>query len=102
MKTIKAGAIAALALVAGLGVAHGQTRQETASPPVAKVVGPPAKPLATVPVSPAAAPALTKADVDLWLDGYMPYALRTGDIPGAKMVSLPRLDAAPECPPLLI
>jgi CubicO group peptidase (beta-lactamase class C family) len=26
---------------------------------------------------------LTKADVDLWLDGYMPYALRTGDIPGA-------------------
>ena len=27
--------------------------------------------------------ALTKADVDTWLDGYMPYALRTGDIPGA-------------------
>ena len=26
---------------------------------------------------------LTKSDVDTWLDGYMPYALRTGDIPGA-------------------
>src|SRR5262245_11935481 len=26
---------------------------------------------------------LTKADVDVWLDGFLPYALRTGDIPGA-------------------
>jgi CubicO group peptidase (beta-lactamase class C family) len=25
---------------------------------------------------------LTKEDVDVWLDGYMPYALRTADIPG--------------------
>src|SRR5690349_7947172 len=34
--------------------------------------------------SPAAgAVALTKADVDVWLDGYLPYALRTADIPGA-------------------
>jgi len=29
---------------------------------------------------------LTKADVDAWLDGYMPYALKTGDIPGAVVV----------------
>src|SRR5690348_2659536 len=29
---------------------------------------------------------LTKADVDAWLDGYMPYALRAGDIPGAVVV----------------
>lgn len=28
-------------------------------------------------------PALTKADVDAWLDGYMPYALKQGDIAGA-------------------
>jgi CubicO group peptidase (beta-lactamase class C family) len=27
--------------------------------------------------------ALTAADVDAWLDGYMPYALQTGDIAGA-------------------
>jgi CubicO group peptidase (beta-lactamase class C family) len=26
---------------------------------------------------------LTKSDVDTWLDGYMPQALRSGDIPGA-------------------
>jgi CubicO group peptidase (beta-lactamase class C family) len=35
---------------------------------------------------PQAAPAtvaLTAADVDAWLDGYMPYALQTGDIAGA-------------------
>ena len=53
----------------------------------------------TVPLSPPATPAtesttapttpqansavpLTKADVDVWLDGYLPYALRTADIPG--------------------
>jgi CubicO group peptidase (beta-lactamase class C family) len=29
---------------------------------------------------------LTKTDVDSWLDGYMPYALNTGDIPGAVVV----------------
>ena len=31
---------------------------------------------------PGGAVALTKADVDVWLDGYLPYALRTADIPG--------------------
>ncbi len=30
--------------------------------------------------------ALTKEDVNSWLDGYMPYALNTGDIPGAVVV----------------
>src|SRR6188474_2548999 len=25
---------------------------------------------------------LTKSDVDVWLDGFLPYALRTADIPG--------------------
>ena len=39
---------------------------------------------------PSAAPqtvqALTKTDADIWLDGYMPYALHTGDIPGAVVV----------------
>ncbi|HEX4676116.1 MAG TPA: serine hydrolase domain-containing protein [Steroidobacteraceae bacterium] len=40
----------------------------------------------TPPPEPQAAPAtvaLTAADVDAWLDGYMPYALQTGDIAGA-------------------
>lgn len=34
----------------------------------------------------AAAPQLNKADVDAWLDGFMPYALRAGGIPGAVVV----------------
>src|SRR5689334_21275878 len=29
---------------------------------------------------------LTKADVDAWLDGYMPYAIKSGGIPGAVVV----------------
>jgi CubicO group peptidase (beta-lactamase class C family) len=29
---------------------------------------------------------LSKADVDAWLDGYMPYALKAGGIPGAVVV----------------
>lgn len=38
-------------------------------------------------VAPAVAqPALDKADVDIWLDGYLPQALRTGDIAGAVVV----------------
>src|SRR5690348_14280999 len=49
---------------------------------------------AVLPASPApatSAPAegahdLTKADVDAWLDGYMPYALKAGGIPGAVVV----------------
>lgn len=84
MRAIKGAAVAIVALLAGLGSAQGQTRQETASPPVARAIAPvKAAPSAPVPVAMATAPALTKADVDLWLDGYMPYALRTGDIPGA-------------------
>ena len=37
--------------------------------------------------APAVAPghALSKADVDAWLDGYMPYALNVGDIAGAEV-----------------
>jgi len=46
-------------------------------------------------VTPARAPAiagsaaahdLSKSDVDAWLDGYMPYALKAGGIPGAVVV----------------
>jgi CubicO group peptidase (beta-lactamase class C family) len=55
------------------------------------VPGPPqAGPVA--PVSAATVPAprgkegLTKEDVDAWLDGYLPYALNTGGIPGAVVV----------------
>ena len=82
MRAIKTAAVAMVAALVGLGSGHAQTRRETESPPVAKVA-PPASPAVAAAVAPSAAPALTKADVDLWLDGYMPYALRVGDIPGA-------------------
>ena len=49
---------------------------------------------AVLPAQAAAAPAaaslgahdLTKTDVDAWLDGYLPYALKAGGIPGAVVV----------------
>src|SRR6185312_15591243 len=50
-------------------------------------------PTATAPTTAAPATAtaigshdLTKQDVDAWLDGYMPYALKAGGIPGAVVV----------------
>ena len=36
--------------------------------------------------APSTAHDLTKADLDTWLDGYMPYALARGDIAGAVVV----------------
>lgn len=41
---------------------------------------------AAAPVTPTPTPSLNKADVDAWLDGFMPYALSAGDIPGAVVV----------------
>lgn len=44
---------------------------------------PPAAAATTAPPVADSVPGLTKTDVDAWLDGYMPYALATGDIAGA-------------------
>ena len=64
----------------------------------AKLNSPPSVALAALPTLPSDAPSaagvagepaqhtLNKADVDSWLDGYMPYALHSGDIPGAVVV----------------
>ena len=35
---------------------------------------------------PSKLPDLNKTDLDVWLDGFLPYALQTGDIPGAVVV----------------
>jgi len=66
------------------------------NPQLAPVLGPQASVAPAVAASPPAVPQLAstpagphgldKADVDAWLDGYMPYALHTGDIPGAEVV----------------
>ena len=46
----------------------------------------PASPQQPVAAAGGERPQLTKSDVDAWLDGYMPYALNAGDIPGAVVV----------------
>jgi CubicO group peptidase (beta-lactamase class C family) len=40
----------------------------------------------TTTATPSAAPELNRADLDAWLDGYMPYALKAAGIPGAVVV----------------
>ncbi|WP_028968873.1 serine hydrolase domain-containing protein [Sphingomonas sp. URHD0057] len=72
-----AGVLAAL----GLSVAIAQPTLVPA--PAAKSAE-----VATAPVTTAtaAAPQLTATDVDAWLDGFMPYAIARGDIPGAVVV----------------
>src|SRR5690242_11548374 len=39
-----------------------------------------------LPANPPTTPPLTKTDVDAWLDGFVPYALKNGDIAGAVVV----------------
>ena len=77
-KAVLSGAL----LMAGIGVvAQGRdvTAPSLVPAPVARMASTPAAP----PTTPAGGRALTKEDLDAWLDGYMPYALRSGDIPGA-------------------
>lgn len=40
----------------------------------------------TPPATPAGTPELNATDLNAWLDGYMPYAIAKGDIPGAVVV----------------
>ena len=77
--------VAAILGFAFLSGAIAQTTQSTLVPtPKVKTEA-----LATPPVTApqqAGTPALTKQDVDAWLDGFMPYAISKGDIPGAVVV----------------
>lgn len=86
MRSIKLIAAAALMLVAGATAAQQATNT---APTIAPAIA--AKPAGgaaeTAPASPASGQlAMTKQDVDSWLDGYMPYALKTGDLAGAVVV----------------
>ena len=71
-----------LAVAAGAAVAQEATKISPAST-ANKAQAPVAAP-ATPPV--AGGHELSKADVDTWLDGYMPYAIARGDIAGAVVV----------------
>lgn len=81
MRKWRAMMLGALAIATGAAVAQDVVKL---SPPAAT------REVAASTVS-TAAPAegqhpLNKADVDTWLDGFMPYALSAGDIPGAVVV----------------
>ena len=54
--------------------------------PAAEPVAPVASVALPAEVLPNGAHAVTKSDVEAWLDGFMPYALGRGEIPGAVVV----------------
>ena len=76
---------AATLLALGSLAAMAQTNQPAATVPVGPATAPPATggTAATQPADAQSAKALTADDVNAWLDGYMPYALATGDLAGA-------------------
>jgi CubicO group peptidase (beta-lactamase class C family) len=75
----------AIAVLATLAIpAAGQSPTELRPTRTNKAVLPAAVP--STPATEATAHDLTRADVDAWLDGYMPYALKAGSIPGAVVV----------------
>ncbi len=79
IKWLTASALALCAFVAGAQVP--QPPQPPATP-AAEGSATPTTPVADE----SGAHALTKSDADAWLDGYMPYAMATGDIAGAVVV----------------
>ena len=85
MQTMRMLAAAVLTLAAISTTALGAARN---NPPAAPAVPAPtaadaADAAAPQPAAEPAAAALTATDLDAWLDGYLPYALKTGDIAGA-------------------
>ncbi|MBT0669272.1 beta-lactamase family protein [Novosphingobium profundi] len=83
---LAAGLIATLAAGGSIGLAQapegsGPPRADAAS--AAEAPAPGAARIVLPPSTPAGAHALEAADVDAWLDGYMPFALHSKDIAGA-------------------
>ena len=74
--------LAACALLLGALVRPGFAQQSPSLTPQ----GPTSPPSVSAAVPPLPASALTKQDVEAWLDGYMPYALARGDVAGAVVV----------------
>ncbi len=83
MRSILQYALLPLVLLLGVG-ASGQAI--TPAPAAPKSARPDAGGAAAAPSLPGAAAVLTKQDVDVWLDGYMPFALERGDLAGAVVV----------------
>src|SRR5262245_45449975 len=72
--------IVPLLLLAGAGGVLAQDVVPEALSPAANTAAAPTVPEATTGAE------LTKTDVDAWLDGFMPYAIESGDIAGAVVV----------------
>ena len=70
-------------LATGSLMAIAQTNPPPAAAPVSPAATPTEGTAATKPADAQVAKALTADDVNAWLDGYMPYALATGDLAGA-------------------
>ncbi|MDB5675280.1 MAG: penicillin-binding protein beta-lactamase class [Sphingomonas bacterium] len=71
-----------LVLTAGTAIAQQASQLVPPTKPVAATTAATTAP----PATPAEHATITKIDVDAWLDGYMPYALRAGDVAGAVVV----------------
>jgi CubicO group peptidase (beta-lactamase class C family) len=94
---ILCGAVLSAAIASPLVVAQEAAVSPASVPPPVEVPVVPAKapdaePAAAgsvpsaAPALPAGARAMTREDVEAWLDGYFPYALASGDIAGAVVV----------------
>lgn len=77
-------AILTLGLMALLAIPSAFAQEPSALVP--PVTPKPAEAVAPEIPMPPASPQLTRADTEAWLDGYLPYALKTGDIAGAVVV----------------
>ncbi|MDQ2701409.1 MAG: beta-lactamase family protein [Pseudomonadota bacterium] len=77
-----------MAAIAGLGPVAAQEAPgaPAALPPATTPMDPAATATITPPVPADGVPALTRSDVEAWLDGFLPYALASGDIAGAVVV----------------
>ena len=71
-------------LMIGLGVLAAVPL--AAQGPVQQIAAKPAEQAPAVPPPPAGAAKLDAADVEAWLDGFMPYALARGEVAGAVVV----------------
>jgi len=60
--------------------------EPAAAPDTVAEVAPTPDPAAPATPTVPATPVLDRADLDAWLDGFLPYALERGDIPGAVVV----------------
>jgi CubicO group peptidase (beta-lactamase class C family) len=87
MRTLRASVAAVAAAILGvtmLTAAIAQTAQPTLVPTAPKAKQAEATPVTAA--APGAARPLTAEDLNAWLDGFMPIAIGTNDIPGAVVV----------------